>query len=119
VTRPSDEGGEALGPMIRSAEAVQAYTKGGKRRFLASPQQQDAVARRLEILGEAARRLPPAFRDAHPAVPWRSIIGLRDFLLHADDSVDLDKVWSAAGLAVNEVLPALRRLRDAPWPDGP
>ncbi len=114
MTAPLDKDREALGHMIQCAEAVQTYTKGGKSRFMANVQQQDAVARRLEILGEAARRISPGFREAHPTVPWRSIIGLRNFLIHAYDSVDLEKVWNAVGLAVNDVLPALKRLHESP-----
>jgi len=41
-----------------------------------------AVERSLEIIGEAARRVSPVFRESHPEVPWRRIIGLRNVLAH-------------------------------------
>ncbi len=43
---------------------------------------QDAVVRRLEVIGEAAKHVPQAVREQYPDVPWRSISGLRDVLIH-------------------------------------
>ena len=52
-------------------------------------------ARRLEILGEATKRLSPEFRRLHPDLPWRAMAGMRDVLIHAYDQVDLEEVWMA------------------------
>lgn len=52
-----------------------------------------AVLHQLLILGEAVKRLSPAFRQSRPEVPWREIAGMRDILIHAYDAVDLDEVW--------------------------
>jgi len=66
-------------------------------RFLADIRTQLAVVTRLfEILGEAVKRLSPSFRDQHPGVPWREIAGMRDFLIHGYDRIDLSRVWDAA-----------------------
>ena len=43
----------------------------------------DAVLRNLELLGEAAKRIPDDVRRRYPQVPWRRIAGLRDVLAHA------------------------------------
>lgn len=106
-----------VGHMLEAANAVRAYTKGGKARFKASKMVQDAVTRQLEILGEAARRLSQPFRDANPQVPWRSIIGMRNILIHAYDDVDLEKVWDAVGITVNQVSPLLQELVGQPAED--
>lgn len=53
-----------------------------------SPLVVDAVCRNLEIVGEAATRLDAEFRLAHDNVPWRSIIGTRNLLIHAYDQVN-------------------------------
>ena len=49
-----------------------------------------ALTRAVEVIGEAANRVSPATRERHPAVPWGKMIGARDLLAHAYDSVDLD-----------------------------
>src|SRR4051812_28786918 len=52
-----------------------------------------AVTRCLEIVSEAARRLPPALRDRHPEIPWRAIMGLGNVYRHDYDNVAEDIVW--------------------------
>jgi uncharacterized protein with HEPN domain len=44
-------------------------------------------------LGEAVKRISPAFRAAHPEVPWKLIAGTRDKLIHFYEGVDLEEVW--------------------------
>jgi uncharacterized protein with HEPN domain len=53
-----------------------------------------AVVRLLEILGEAARRVPSEIQQGHPGIPWSYIVGMRNRLIHGYDRVDLDIVWS-------------------------
>ena len=61
--------------------------------FLTDVLRQDAVMRRIEVIGEAATRLSSAFRDAHPQVEWRDIRDMRNFLIHVYDMVNYNKVW--------------------------
>ena len=61
------------------------------------------VVRGLEIVGEAAKGIPSEIRDRFPAVPWRSMAGIRDKLIHDYVSVNLEVVWKT----VTEDLPAL------------
>jgi len=62
-----------------------------------------ALTRLVEVIGEAARRVPEAVRVEHAGIPWRQIIGTRDRLIHGYDQVDLDILW----IIVRERLPSL------------
>jgi uncharacterized protein with HEPN domain len=51
-----------------------------------------AVVRALEIIGEAAKRLPVSLREEYPEIPWRGMAGMRDRIIHGYDTVDLQIV---------------------------
>ncbi len=61
--------------------------------FLNDMQCQDAVVRRLEIIGEAARRTSEETRTAFPDLPWGEMIGMRNVIIHEYDDVDFVIVW--------------------------
>jgi uncharacterized protein with HEPN domain len=71
--------------------------------FAASELHQSAVIRPLEIIGEAAGRMSPATREAHPEIPWTKMIGMRNRLIHEYFRVDLATVWDT----VQDDLPPL------------
>lgn len=56
---------------------------------------QMAVTRELEIIGEATKRLSEMFKDNLGHIPWRKIAGMRDFLIHDYDEVNMKEVWKA------------------------
>ena len=79
---------------IRDAiSKIEEYTKDGKDGFLNDQKTQDAVIRNLEIIGEAVKNIPPAFKNIYPDPPWREIAGMRDVLIHEYFGVDLKIVW--------------------------
>jgi uncharacterized protein with HEPN domain len=61
--------------------------------FYEDIQCQDAVVRRIEIIGEAARRLSQETRDAYPQIPWREMTSMRNLVIHEYDVVDINQVW--------------------------
>ena len=67
-----------------------------KRRFLKDKKTQDAIVRRLEIIGEATKKLPLDFRKKHRKVPWKDMAGARDKLIHDYFGVNLERVWRIA-----------------------
>src|SRR5215471_11838568 len=63
-----------------------------------------AVTRALEIISEAARRLPKELRDRHPELPWRAIMGVGNVYRHDYDNVDEDMVWRTVQRSLEPLL---------------
>jgi uncharacterized protein with HEPN domain len=72
-----------------------------------------AVTRALEIVGEAARRLPPDLRHLYPDIPWKDMAGMRDRIIHGYDMVDLRIVWDVVKKDIPQIKPLIQQiLRD-------
>ena len=69
------------------------YSDHNRDAFLDDEKTQSAVVHQLLVLGEAAKRVSDATRTAQPVVPWASMSGMRDKLIHDYDAVDLEEVW--------------------------
>jgi uncharacterized protein with HEPN domain len=101
-----------LDDMIGFAEKVIAYTDGlDQAGFVASGVIYDATVRNLELIGEAATRIPDAVRGTHPGLPWRLIIATRNRLIHGYLGIDNDTLWSIIRSDIPALLPKLRQLR--------
>ena len=73
-----------LDDILESIQRIREYTKGMDRdEFKTRPQTQDAVLRRLEIIGEAVKNIPEPVRSNFPKMPWKEIAGMRDVIIHA------------------------------------
>ena len=73
--------------------------------FFNSTQHQDAIIRRIEIIGEAVKNLSADIKDKYPDIAWKQIAGMRDILVHEYFGVDLDLTWQA----VKEDIPELKK----------
>jgi uncharacterized protein with HEPN domain len=66
-------------------------------------EKQDAILRRITIIGKATKRLSKEFREQHYEIPWKQIAGMRDVITHNYNEVDIDEIWTV----INENLPDL------------
>lgn len=85
---------ERLLDIQEAIERIERYTAVGKDTFTTNELVQTWVVHHLQIIGEAARALPDEFRQAHPEIPWKQIIGMRHILVHHYFSIDATIVWS-------------------------
>ena len=83
-----------LGHFRDAINDIKSYAAVGEAAFLADRMRQDAVIRKLEIVGEAAKRISETTRARRPEIPWKQIAGMRDRLTH-DTSVSTS-VWYGA-----------------------
>lgn len=72
--------------------------------FYSNSMVQDAVFRRLEIIGEAVKNIPREIKDKYVEIPWKRIAGMRDILIHQYSGVKLERVW----VVVKRDLPHLK-----------
>lgn len=84
-----------LDDIIQSIQLIEDYTKNLRIDvFYQNTAIQDAVVRRLEIIGEAANKLPKQFHHKYPDIPWSKMIGLRNIVVHDYSNVDMELVWN-------------------------
>ena len=99
-------------------DRIRRYTDGLDRTgFLVDDKTVDSVIRSLEIIGEAANRLPESFRQRHPEIPWRRIVGLRNRVIHGYFDVDLELVWAIVQRELPNLHEAIGRLLEQDDPE--
>lgn len=108
---PRHEGDVRLRHMLDHAKEAAAMARGRTRAHLDSDRQLNlALVRLLEIVGEAAGRMPAQERSHHPDIPWAEIVGLRNRLIHGYDSVDFDILWQ---IVIDDLPPLIAALEKA------
>lgn len=81
--------------ILEAARRIMTYTEAmSSDLFFEDFKTQDAVIRNLEIIGEATKQIPDRIRRKAPHIPWKSIAGMRDKLIHQYFGVNLDIVWN-------------------------
>lgn len=116
--RPEDPDAAYLWDMLEAAKLVTSFAAGKSLEdYRASALLRSAVERQLEIIGEAARRVSPAFQAAHSEIPWRAIVGQRNILAHDYGEIDDSRVWGVAAADIPRLIAQLEPLIPALPPD--
>lgn len=102
-----------VGDMINFGQKALEYSDGlDQTGFVASGINYDATLRNLELIGEAATRIPKEVQDKHPEIAWRQIIATRNRLIHGYLGIDDDILWSILRDDIPGLLESLKALRD-------
>ncbi|MCK4463355.1 MAG: DUF86 domain-containing protein [Candidatus Omnitrophica bacterium] len=98
--------------ILTATKSIEKYTKGLN--FLDFKKNNliiDAVVRNLEIIGEAAKNIPPNLRNKAPQIEWKKICGLRDILAHEYFGVDVEVVWDILKNKLPDLKKKIKTLR--------
>jgi len=82
-----------LRDILEAIEAIEAYSVSSYDEFLADTKTQDAILYNLIIIGEAANQISSEFQEQYYTIPWSSMIGTRNIIVHGYDQVKLQIVW--------------------------
>ena len=82
-----------LKDMLDAIEAVEGYTDLSYGELLKDPKTQDAIMFNLVVLGEAANRISDEFKMDHQGIPWSSIIGTRNVIVHGYATIENETIW--------------------------
>lgn len=100
-----------LEDIIESSERIQKYTKGMTyEKFASDNLVGDAVVRNLEIIGEAAKNIPPEIKKKHSEIEWRKVAGVRDIIAHEYFGVNTMIIWDIVKNKVPEVNKSIKKI---------
>ena len=96
--------------MIEATGSILSYAVQSFDEFVVDEKTQDAVMYNLIILGEAANSLPEQYQEDHPEIPWSSIIGTRNVIVHGYDQVKIHIVWDILQRDIKPLRDTLNKL---------
>ena len=97
--------------MLEACARVLEFTDGmDQAAFLADARTYHATLHNLALIGQAATHIPESVRDSHPDIPWRSIVGARNVIMHQYLGTDDNLIWVMVSRSVPDLMPQLRAL---------
>lgn len=94
-----------LNHILESARLISEWVTDVKKDdFFANVMLQEAVIRRLEVIGKAAKNISQQLKEKYPDIPWKEIAGMRDVLIHEYFGVDLEEVWETVTRDIPELI---------------
>lgn len=108
---PEEKDAAYLWDMLQAANEVQYMLEEfDLPAFLADRVLLRAIERCVEILGESARRVSMTYRNEHPEIPWREIIGQRNILAHEYGQIDHELLYKTATEDIPDLVPTIKEL---------
>jgi uncharacterized protein with HEPN domain len=97
--------------MLKAARGVVASLQGiSFAQYMKDEDIRLATERRIEIIGEAARRVSASFKEVHPEIPWRLIVDQRNVLIHSYDEIEEERIWHLVGQEIPVLIDQLTSL---------
>ena len=105
--------GDYIQDILDAIVDAREFTSGMKLEgFIKDKKTINAVVRSLEVIGEAAKKIPDDMREEYPEIPWKRMAGMRDKLIHAYFGVDLEIVWEVVQSELPPIEPLVQRVLD-------
>ncbi len=90
--------------ILNACESIKKYSENkSPEEFFKDEMTQDAIIRKIEIIGEASNRLSDELKNRFPDLPWEKMRGMRNILIHMYDEIDLNIIWDT----INKDIPKL------------
>jgi len=94
-----------------SIKQIEEYLQGvSEEEFKKDKKLQDAVIRRLEIIGEASRNIPRALKEKNKQVPWFEMSQFRDFIVHSYFDASLQRIWRASTENIKKIKETMKKI---------
>jgi len=98
--------------IIDSINQIQEYLKNvTEETFMKDIQLQDAVIRRIEIIGEASKNIPRVVKQANKDIPWIKISNYRDFITHSYFTTSMQRIWAVAKKETQKLKESFQRIK--------
>jgi len=100
-----------LKDILNAIEAIERFTEGiDYEAFRQDDMRSSAVIRKFEIIGEAAKHIPDPIKQEYPDIPWRSMAGFRDRLIHFYFGIKYELVWETIRVELPRIKPKLKQI---------
>jgi uncharacterized protein with HEPN domain len=114
---PPDRDPVYLWDMLNAARGIVSSLEGiTLAQYTADENLRLATERRIEIIGEAARRISTELKEANPQIPWRLIVDQRNVLIHAYDEIEDERIWGLVAQDIPRLIEELMALLPAQEP---
>ncbi|MHC1759914.1 MAG: DUF86 domain-containing protein [Negativicutes bacterium] len=96
--------------MLEAIQRIEKYAGRGRKAFVSDELIQTYIVHNLQILGEAAAKIPADQQIQYPDLPWPKMVGMRNVLVHHYFNIDLDIVWQVVENELPELKETLNRI---------